>query len=707
MTTSADTGGAVEPMRYVNGVFKGGGAKGIAYAGALTAMRARGLWFHSVAGASAGAITASLIAAGMLPAELELAVPKGLAAMRSSVPKRIGKAILGQATSVFESRGLREWLDRTLAAAIGKHDASPVTFADLFEATEIELYVVAMDLSNGLPVVFCRRTTPMVEVAGAVAASSAIPGAFPPGRGVFHSDDEGAVVHQFVDGGTWANYPSFVFQDRSFRAWLRSASQARGQWADTDDEAWQREANRPVVGFILGNPEPLERRQAAGLVPLRSADVNRRFDQGPTYTSPKRPVYLVGAVLSSDWARLLVGLAMAVWVALSLATMPVGVRRFSTWLAGWLPDWLYPVALVGTLSMVVLAAVVAIGLMAVLVLVGRLVADTLLPSMQALIGVPTSVAPWIGLGDDSVVLRVPHIGLKTTDFAVTDAARLAAVKAAHQCVCAQLDDATTSARLEALFSGVPGPAEQLRLEPSTAAPAVSPNEVSLGGILAAVIATAVVGGLGWWGTNSAGIAGIEVITLAVVGGLLVGGAALVYVGGRAGTRSATRARYGVGASARRPHRAGVVAIVAGVAALVAGAALSMVTMDDRADDTREAKVLSAQAGTGSDDNDADHDDNKDDNNNDNNTYIVAVEGLAAPVTVISDRHLRLSEAVFVRLDAGAETARLVGALDDGRFGVAVVCWMLGLGLITSGVRRRRWDTRCARLGGLVAQWHPR
>lgn len=500
------------------------------------------------------------------------------------------------------------------------------------------------------------------------------------------------MVHQFVDGGTWANYPSFVFQDRSFRAWLRSASQARGQWADTDDEAWQREANRPVVGFILGNPEPLERRQAAGLVPLRSADVNRRFDQGPTYTSPKRPVYLVGAVLSSDWARLLVGLAMAVWVALSLATMPVGVRRFSTWLAGWLPDWLYPVALVGTLSMVVLAAVVAIGLMAVLVLVGRLVADTLLPSMQALIGVPTSVAPWIGLGDDSVVLRVPHIGLKTTDFAVTDAARLAAVKAAHQCVCAQLDDATTSARLEALFSGVPGPAEQLRLEPSTAAPAVSPNEVSLGGILAAVIATAVVGGLGWWGTNSAGIAGIEVITLAVVGGLLVGGAALVYVGGRAGTRSATRARYGVGASARRPHRAGVVAIVAGVAALVAGAALSMVTMDDRADDTREAKVLSAQAGTGSDDNDADHDDNKDDNNNDNNTYIVAVEGLAAPVTVISDRHLRLSEAVFVRLDAGAETARLVGALDDGRFGVAVVCWMLGLGLITSGVRRRRWDT---------------
>jgi hypothetical protein len=30
--------------------------------------------------------------------------------------------------------------------------------------------------------------------------------------------------------------------------------------------------------------------------------------------------------------------------------------------------------------------------------------------------------------------------------------------------------------------------------------------------------------------------------------------------------------------------------------------------------------------------------------------------------------------------------------------------MLGLGLITSGVRRRRWQTRCVRLGGLIDDW---
>ncbi|MDP2293130.1 MAG: patatin-like phospholipase family protein [Actinomycetota bacterium] len=679
------------PLRLVNGVFKGGGAKGIAYAGALTAMRERGLWFRSVAGASAGAITAALIAAGMQPDELEAAVPEGLAATRAPKLQRIGKAIIGHATSVFESSGLRAWLDTTLAARIGKTDGSPVTFAELHAATGIELYVVAMDLANGLPVVFCRRTTPLVEVAGAVTSSSAIPGAFPPGRGVFSSPDDGAVVHQFVDGGTWANYPSFVFQDRSFRAWLRAATQALGHWTEEDDEVWRQEAERPVVGFILGEPAPLERRQAVGLVPLKAAEVNRRFDQGPTYTSPQRGTYLMGAVLSSDWARLFVGLAMAVWVALSLATLPIAVRRFSTWLAGWAPDVVFPLLLVATLSMVAVAAVVAIGLVVALVLVGRLIADTLVPSVKALVGVPTDVAPWIGMGDDCVVLQVPHEGLATTDFAVTDAARTAAVSSAHVRVAAQLDDPVIRARLDALFEGVAAPPERLTLAAAPPLEALEPDRVSLSGVVAALAATALIGGLGWWGSNSASTGGIGIIVLAVLIGLLGGGFALLYVGGRAGVRSSTRSQFGVVCGTRRSGRVALAAIGAGIAFVAAGAALSLAAMDDRGDDTADAKVLSAEeTPAGSDD----------------NVYVVQVEGVAAPVTVRSDRHLRLGEHVFVQFGEEAGTARLVGALDDGRFAFAVVCWMLGIGLITSGVRRRNWDTRCARLGTLLDGWNP-
>ena len=50
--------------KVVNAVFKGGGAKGVAYAGAIRAMEERGYTFGSVAGTSAGAITAALLAAG-------------------------------------------------------------------------------------------------------------------------------------------------------------------------------------------------------------------------------------------------------------------------------------------------------------------------------------------------------------------------------------------------------------------------------------------------------------------------------------------------------------------------------------------------------------------------------------------------------------------------------------------------------------------
>jgi predicted acylesterase/phospholipase RssA len=39
----------------VNGIFKGGGAKGIMYAGALYEIYDRGYWFRAVAGSSAGA----------------------------------------------------------------------------------------------------------------------------------------------------------------------------------------------------------------------------------------------------------------------------------------------------------------------------------------------------------------------------------------------------------------------------------------------------------------------------------------------------------------------------------------------------------------------------------------------------------------------------------------------------------------------------
>jgi predicted acylesterase/phospholipase RssA len=55
----------------VDGVFEGGGALGAAFSGALRVLEDDGVWFARVAGTSAGAITAALIAAGYTAKEID------------------------------------------------------------------------------------------------------------------------------------------------------------------------------------------------------------------------------------------------------------------------------------------------------------------------------------------------------------------------------------------------------------------------------------------------------------------------------------------------------------------------------------------------------------------------------------------------------------------------------------------------------------
>ncbi|WP_027670042.1 patatin-like phospholipase family protein [Rheinheimera baltica] len=59
------------PLTQVDAVFEGGGCLGGAYVGALRCLRDKGYWFQRVAGSSAGAIIASLIAVGYTPEEFE------------------------------------------------------------------------------------------------------------------------------------------------------------------------------------------------------------------------------------------------------------------------------------------------------------------------------------------------------------------------------------------------------------------------------------------------------------------------------------------------------------------------------------------------------------------------------------------------------------------------------------------------------------
>lgn len=75
----------------IDGVFKGGGAAGVAYNGAVMALARNGVWFERVAGTSAGAITAALIAAGYNANEIDyIAAP---ADMRHGAPAELPPGI--------------------------------------------------------------------------------------------------------------------------------------------------------------------------------------------------------------------------------------------------------------------------------------------------------------------------------------------------------------------------------------------------------------------------------------------------------------------------------------------------------------------------------------------------------------------------------------------------------------------------------------
>ena len=186
------------------------------YAGAVQAVDQRGEWFRAVAGASAGAITATLIAAGLTVDALGDAVPEAM--------KRVRKMWLGDlvGSPIIRVDKLQDWLEQCLRTQVAKFgadsaDQGQIGFRQLYEATGIELYVVAVDVALRQPMVFSAATTPDVPVAPAVVASSAIPLCIRPGRLQRRLADGETEVHRLMDGGVWANYPSFVFKDASFR----------------------------------------------------------------------------------------------------------------------------------------------------------------------------------------------------------------------------------------------------------------------------------------------------------------------------------------------------------------------------------------------------------------------------------------------------------------------------------------------------------
>ncbi|MDQ3317374.1 MAG: patatin-like phospholipase family protein, partial [Actinomycetota bacterium] len=205
---------------YVDLVFEGGGVKGIALVGAYSVLEERGYEPQNMAGASAGAIVAALIAAGYGAEEL-----KGIIAnldydqfKDEAIEDRfpMGKTLsILKDLGIYEGEAFEGWMRRLL------EDRGVRTFGDLVRRDDVELkyryklQVIASDVTERRLLVLPRDAPSLgitrpddLDVARAVRMSMSIPIFFEPVRFTNKQTNE---EHLIVDGGMLSNFPVWLF----------------------------------------------------------------------------------------------------------------------------------------------------------------------------------------------------------------------------------------------------------------------------------------------------------------------------------------------------------------------------------------------------------------------------------------------------------------------------------------------------------------
>jgi len=202
-------------MAIKNLVFQGGGVKGIAYVGALQVLQARDLLrsVENVAGTSAGAITAALVAVGATAEEMQAIL--GSTDFASFMDGKGG--VVGDAVRLYKDYGIhkgeefQQWCRQQLGNITARvtGTAQPdLTFAQLSALAAKEpdrfrnLYVVTTNLTRQVAEVFSTETRPDVTLWQAVRMSMSIPLFFE----AFHFNGD-----VYVDGGISWNYPIDLF----------------------------------------------------------------------------------------------------------------------------------------------------------------------------------------------------------------------------------------------------------------------------------------------------------------------------------------------------------------------------------------------------------------------------------------------------------------------------------------------------------------
>jgi NTE family protein len=185
---------------FTNLVFEGGGVKGIAYGGAVEVLEQQGILPNvtSVAGTSAGAITAVLVALRYSPAEIKsLLYNLDFASFEDG--RWGGLLRLLRRYGYYQGDYYLGLMQCLVAAKTGNPHA---TFADLERLHMRELHVFTTDLNRRIARELSLAKSPEFEVALAARMSGSFPLFFAAIR-------RGGDV--YVDGGVLRNYPIDAF----------------------------------------------------------------------------------------------------------------------------------------------------------------------------------------------------------------------------------------------------------------------------------------------------------------------------------------------------------------------------------------------------------------------------------------------------------------------------------------------------------------
>ena len=200
-------------------VFEGGGVKGIGLAGAYSALEEQGWTFSNVAGTSAGAITAALVAAGYTAEELKKEILeldfKAFMDKAWEDKFKLRTISILKDLGIYEGKFFEQWMAGKLAAK------GVETFGDLIVDPDepdaryrFRLHVVVSDVTQRRMLVLPDDAESLgvapedMSVAKAVRMSMSIPFFFEPVE--WHNPKTNR-VHVITDGGMLSNYPVWLF----------------------------------------------------------------------------------------------------------------------------------------------------------------------------------------------------------------------------------------------------------------------------------------------------------------------------------------------------------------------------------------------------------------------------------------------------------------------------------------------------------------